>query len=115
MLIMLNSISGWYNVHVYARNTLSEAEYEIRFQMQRGVGNVSHYTISPVTRNISMDMTIDPGWVGTDACYYVDFGARDDDLPENPMYFLGDETFCASTFFAEMAENPEYRYLIRNG
>lgn len=100
---------GWYTVHVYAKNELSEAEYAVTFQMQRGVGPASHYTISPLSRNRTFDLMVDPGWVGTDACYFIDFGARGDDLPDNPLYFIGNEEFCSRTFFAEMAENPDYR------
>ena len=57
-----------------ASNPLAEVYKEITFQMQRGVGPVSIYTPTPLTKNTTIQMTIDPGWVGTDACYFIDFG-----------------------------------------
>lgn len=57
-----------------ASNPLASAYYEITFQMQRGVGPVSVWADSPLTKNTSVPLLVDPGWVGTDACYYIDFG-----------------------------------------
>jgi len=67
---------GTYIVSVFASNPLSNATYEISVEMQRGVGPVSIYTHTPLPKNTTIAMTIDPGWVGTGACHYVDFGVN---------------------------------------
>lgn len=69
--------SGWYTVRMNASNPLAAAYYEITFQMQRGVGPVSIYTQIPLVMNTTIEMTVDPGWIGTDACYFIDFGNRE--------------------------------------
>lgn len=81
-------VSGYRTVRLNASNPVSHVYREITFQLQRGVGPVCLYTHTPLSRNNTIDMMISPGWIGTDACYYVQFGPPVPEAADREYYIL---------------------------